>query len=80
MSMHPGYYADLVQRSLGKSNLATEEIERDLHRSVSPDISLSVPYFRDYKALLYGRKVLKINKEKALHRAHWHIRRAKIKK
>ena len=35
MSMHPGYYEELVQQSLGKSNLATEEIERDLHRSVT---------------------------------------------
>ncbi|KAK7490764.1 hypothetical protein BaRGS_00017993 [Batillaria attramentaria] len=34
MAMHPGYYADLVSQSLGKSNLATEEIERDLHRSL----------------------------------------------
>lgn len=34
MAMHPGYYADLVRQSAGKSNLATEEIERDLHRSL----------------------------------------------
>ncbi|KAL8560078.1 hypothetical protein ACOMHN_041547 [Nucella lapillus] len=34
MSMHPGYYADLVLQSAGKNNLATEEIERDLHRSL----------------------------------------------
>ncbi|XP_076450712.1 TBC1 domain family member 9-like isoform X2 [Babylonia areolata] len=34
MAMHPGYYADLVQQSSGKNNLATEEIERDLHRSL----------------------------------------------
>lgn len=33
MSMHPGYYADLVQQTTGKINIATEEIERDLHRS-----------------------------------------------
>lgn len=32
MIAHPGYYADLVQQSLGKSTMATEEIERDLHR------------------------------------------------
>ncbi|KAG7277702.1 LOW QUALITY PROTEIN: hypothetical protein CRUP_024522 [Coryphaenoides rupestris] len=33
---HPGYYTDLVQRAMGQSTLATEEIERDLHRSL-PD-------------------------------------------
>ncbi|XP_057698399.1 TBC1 domain family member 9 [Corythoichthys intestinalis] len=34
MATHPGYYEDLVERSMGKYNLATEEIERDLHRSL----------------------------------------------
>ncbi|XP_051939667.1 TBC1 domain family member 9 [Hippocampus zosterae] len=34
MATHPGYYEDLVDRSMGKYNLATEEIERDLHRSL----------------------------------------------
>ena len=29
---HPGYYGSLVEQSLGKETLATEEIERDLHR------------------------------------------------
>ena len=32
LSLHPGYYASLVQQSMGKSSLATDEIERDLHR------------------------------------------------
>lgn len=31
---HPGYYADLVNHSLGKKTMASEEIERDLHRSL----------------------------------------------
>nr|XP_033782875.1 TBC1 domain family member 9B isoform X1 [Geotrypetes seraphini] len=34
MVTHPGYYADLVEKSMGRYNLATEEIERDLHRSM----------------------------------------------
>jgi len=31
---HPGYYASLVEQCLGKETFATEEIERDLHRSL----------------------------------------------
>ncbi|XP_062910060.1 TBC1 domain family member 8 isoform X1 [Mobula hypostoma] len=31
---HPDYYANLVDKSMGKCCLATEEIERDLHRSL----------------------------------------------
>uniref|UniRef100_A0A8D2PPZ1 TBC1 domain family member 9B n=2 Tax=Zosterops lateralis melanops TaxID=1220523 RepID=A0A8D2PPZ1_ZOSLA len=34
MVTHPGYYGDLVEKSMGRYNLATEEIERDLHRSM----------------------------------------------
>ncbi|XP_037116603.1 TBC1 domain family member 9B isoform X2 [Syngnathus acus] len=34
MSMHAGYYGDLVERAAGLCSLATEEIERDLHRSM----------------------------------------------
>ncbi|KAM6151753.1 TBC1 domain family member 8B [Rhynchocyon petersi] len=34
MATHPGYYAEVVKRSLGTCNLATEEIERDLRRSL----------------------------------------------
>ncbi|XP_071954671.1 TBC1 domain family member 9-like isoform X2 [Antedon mediterranea] len=34
MATHPGYYLSLVEQSLGKENIATEEIERDLHRSL----------------------------------------------
>lgn len=36
MATHPGYYTELVELSLGTSTLATDEIERDLHRSL-PD-------------------------------------------
>uniref|UniRef100_A0A3P9KHH0 TBC1 domain family member 9B n=1 Tax=Oryzias latipes TaxID=8090 RepID=A0A3P9KHH0_ORYLA len=31
---HPGYYGDLVEAAMGQCSLATEEIERDLHRSM----------------------------------------------
>ncbi|XP_006889958.1 PREDICTED: TBC1 domain family member 8B [Elephantulus edwardii] len=34
MATHPGYYAEVVEKSLGTCNLATEEIERDLRRSL----------------------------------------------
>ncbi|XP_032973082.1 TBC1 domain family member 8B isoform X2 [Rhinolophus ferrumequinum] len=34
MAANPGYYADVVEQSLGTCNLATEEIERDLRRSL----------------------------------------------
>ncbi|CAG2220459.1 TBC1D8_9 [Mytilus edulis] len=34
MATHPGYYASLVEQSSGKYSLATDEIERDLHRSL----------------------------------------------
>ncbi|XP_046333198.2 TBC1 domain family member 9-like isoform X1 [Haliotis rufescens] len=34
MNTNPGYYANIVNQSKGKSTIATEEIERDLHRSL----------------------------------------------
>ncbi|XP_053734267.1 TBC1 domain family member 9B [Synchiropus splendidus] len=34
MVSHPGYYADLLDQAMGLCSLATEEIERDLHRSM----------------------------------------------
>ncbi|XP_075872738.1 TBC1 domain family member 9B isoform X2 [Nelusetta ayraudi] len=34
LACHPGYYGQLVEQALGRSSLATEEIERDLHRSM----------------------------------------------
>lgn len=34
MATHPRYYSELVEQSLGTSTLATDEIERDLHRSL----------------------------------------------
>ncbi|XP_029463427.1 TBC1 domain family member 8B isoform X2 [Rhinatrema bivittatum] len=34
MATNPGYYAELVEKSLGTFNLATDEIERDLRRSL----------------------------------------------
>ncbi|XP_052004427.1 TBC1 domain family member 8-like [Xyrauchen texanus] len=34
LAAHPNYYADLLERCRGETNIATEEIERDLHRSL----------------------------------------------
>ncbi|XP_028923081.1 TBC1 domain family member 8B [Ornithorhynchus anatinus] len=34
MATNPGYYAEVVERSLGTCTLATDEIERDLRRSL----------------------------------------------
>lgn len=34
MATNPGYYTELVERSLGTCTLATDEIERDLRRSL----------------------------------------------
>uniref|UniRef100_A0A8C5B785 TBC1 domain family, member 9 (with GRAM domain) n=1 Tax=Gadus morhua TaxID=8049 RepID=A0A8C5B785_GADMO len=34
MATQPGYYGDLVEQAMGRCSLATEEIERDLHRSM----------------------------------------------
>ncbi|XP_027478992.2 TBC1 domain family member 8 isoform X9 [Zalophus californianus] len=34
LASHPGYYGNLVEESMGKCCLVTEEIERDLHRSL----------------------------------------------
>lgn len=34
MASSPGYYTELVEKSLGTCTLATDEIERDLRRSL----------------------------------------------
>ncbi|KAK2144685.1 hypothetical protein LSH36_737g04030 [Paralvinella palmiformis] len=34
MASNPGYYASLVEKTKGKENFTTDEIERDLHRSL----------------------------------------------
>ena len=34
MATQAGYYQSLVEQSLGKDSIATDEIERDLHRSL----------------------------------------------
>ena len=32
MATHPGYYASLIEKTQGRTTIATDEIERDLHR------------------------------------------------
>ncbi|KAM9342103.1 TBC1 domain family member 8 [Pholidichthys leucotaenia] len=53
LDSHQGYYSSMVQKSMGHSSLATEEIERDLHRSL-PDH----PAFQNPTGIAALRRVL----------------------
>lgn len=53
LESHQGYYSKLVQKSMGHSSLATEEIERDLHRSLPAH-----PAFQNPTGIAALRRVL----------------------
>ncbi|KAK2515318.1 Tbc1d8 [Columba guinea] len=53
LTSHPGYYVHLVEASMGKSCMVTEEIERDLHRSLPEH-----PAFQSETGIAALRRVL----------------------
>uniref|UniRef100_S4RMC4 TBC1 domain family member 9B n=1 Tax=Petromyzon marinus TaxID=7757 RepID=S4RMC4_PETMA len=53
MNSYPGYYAEIVRSSMGRMSLVTDEIERDLHRSLPEH-----PAFQSEMGIAALRRVL----------------------